>query len=96
MGNLTYQALSQENDEIFLSFDQATNLAHSIVNALVDLTREENRSMPEISDQINDKLDINFEAVESPAMQVQLGEEPKMSEEAQPIQTSTLPYRKRY
>ena len=96
MGNLTYQALSQENDEIFLSFDQATNLAHSIVNALVDMTREENRSMPEISDQINDKLDINFEAVESPAMQVQLGEEPKMSEEAQPIQTSTLPYRKRY
>ena len=96
MGNLTYQALSQENDEIFLSFDQATNLAHSIVNALVDMTREENRSMPEISDKINDKLDINFEAVESPAMQVQLGEEPKMSEEAQPIQTSTLPYRKRY
>ena len=96
MGNLTYQALSQENDEIFLSFDQATNLAHSIVNALVDMTREENRSMPEISDQINDKLDINFEAVESPAMQVQLGEEPKMSEEVQPIQTSTLPYRKRY
>ena len=96
MGNLTYQALSQENDEIFLSFDQATNLAHSIVNALVDMTREENRSMPEISDQINDKLDINFEAVESPAMQVQLGEEPKMSEEAQPLQTSTLPYRKRY
>ena len=96
MGNLTYQALSQENDEIFLSFDQATNLAHSIVNALVDMTREENRSMPEISDQINDKLDINFEAVESPAMQVQLGEEPKMSEEAQPIQTSTLPYGKRY
>ena len=96
MGNLTYQALSQENDEIFLSFDQATNLAHSIVNALVDMTRQENRSMPEISDQINDKLDINFEAVESPAMQVQLGEEPKMSEEAQPIQTSTLPYGKRY
>ena len=96
MGNLTYQALSQENDEIFLSFDQATNLAYSIVNALVDMTREENRSMPEISNQINDKLDINFEAVESPAMQVQLGEEPKMSEEAQPIQTSTLPYRKRY
>ena len=37
--NLTYQALSQENDEIFLSFNQATNLAHSIVNTLVDITR---------------------------------------------------------
>ena len=64
--------MSQENDEIFLSFDQATNLAHSIVNTLVDITREGNRSMSEISDQISDKLDINFEAVESPAMQIQL------------------------
>ena len=79
--------MSQENDEIFSSFDQATNLAHSIVNTLVDITREENRSMSEISDQISDKLDINFEAVESPAMQIQLGEEPEMSEEL--IQVST-------
>ena len=85
--NLTYQALSQENNEIFLSFDQATNLAHSIVNTLVDITREENRSMSEISDQISDKLDINFEVVKSPAMQIQLGEEQEMSEE--PIQAST-------
>ena len=79
--------MSQENNEIFLSFDQATNLAHSIVNTLVDITREENRSMSEISDRISDKLDINFEAVESPAMQIQLREEPEMSEE--PIQAST-------
>ena len=43
--NVTYQALSEENDEIFLSFDQATNLAHSIVNTLVDITCEENSSM---------------------------------------------------
>ena len=67
--------MSQENDEIFLPFDQATNLAHSIVNTSVD------------SDQISDKLDINFEVVESPAMQIQLGEEPEMSEEL--IQVST-------
>ena len=79
--------MSQENDEIFLSFDQATNLAHSIVNTLVDITPEENRLMSEISYQISDKLDINFEAVQSPAMQIQLGEEPQMSEE--PIQVST-------
>ena len=79
--------MSQENNEIFLSFDQATNLAHSIVNTLVDITREENRSMSEISDQISDKLDINFEVVKSPAMQIQLGEEQEMSEE--PIQAST-------
>ena len=85
--NLTYQALSQENGEIFLSFNQATNLAHSIVNTLVDITCEENRSTLEISDQINDRLDTNFQAVESPAMEIQLGEEPEQLED--PIQTST-------
>ena len=84
--------MSQENDKKFLSFYQATNLAHSIVNTLADITREENRSMSEISDQISDKLDINFEAVESLAMQIQLGKEPEISEE--PIQASA-PLRKK-
>ena len=79
--------MSQENNEIFLSFDQATNLAHSIVNTLVDITREENRSISEISEQINEKLDTNFEAVESPAMEIQLGVEPEQLDE--PVQASS-------
>ena len=37
MNNLTYQALSQENDTIFMSFDECTNLVHSIVNSLVEM-----------------------------------------------------------
>ena len=85
--NLTYQALSEENDKIFLSFDQAINLAHSIVNTLVDITHEENRSISEISEQINEKLDTNFQAMESPAMEIQLGVEPEQLDE--PIQAST-------
>ena len=85
--NLTYQALSEENDKIFLSFDQATNLAHPIVNTLVAITREENRSISEISEQINKKLDPNFEAVESPTMEIQLGVEPEQLGEL--IQAST-------
>ena len=79
--------MSQENDEIFLSFDAATNLSHSIVNTLVDITNEGNRTASEIREQISDKLDIEFETVEYPAMQIQIGEEQEMSEE--PIQTST-------
>ena len=85
--NLTYQALIEENDEIFLSFDQAISLAHSIINTLVDIIREENRSISEISEQINKKLDTNFEAVESPAIEIQLGVEPEQLDE--PIQAST-------
>ena len=85
--NLTNPALSEENDEIFLSFNQAISLAHSIVNTLIDITREENKSISEISEQINEKLDTNFEAVESSAMEIQLGVEPEQLDE--PIQAST-------
>ena len=87
MKNLTYQALSQENDDIFLSFDFATDLAHSIVNALADIENEEGKMASETSDQISDKFDTEFKTVESAAMQIQQGEEPEISQE--PIQAST-------
>ena len=87
MKNLTDQALSQENDDIFLSFDFATDLAHSIVNALADIENEEGKMASETSDQISDKLDTEFKTVESAAMQIQQGEEPEISQE--PIQAST-------
>ena len=71
----------KKTTKYFLSFDQAINLAHSIVNTLVDITREENRSISEISEQINKKLDTNFEVVESPAMEIQLGVEQEQLDE---------------
>ena len=79
--------MRQENDDIFLSFDFATDLAHSIVNTLAQIGNEEGEMASEISDQINKKLDFELETVESPAMQIKLREEPEISQE--PIQTST-------
>ena len=79
--------MRQENDDIFLSFDFATDLAHSIVNTLAQIGNEEVEMASEISDQINKKLDFELETVESPAMQIKLREEPEISQE--PIQTST-------
>ena len=79
--------MRQENDDIFLSFDFATDLAHSIVNTLAQIGNEEGEMVSEISDQINKKLDFELETVESPAMQIKLREEPEISQE--PIQTST-------
>ena len=54
-----------------LSFEEGTNLVHSIVNAFAEM---ENREF-EIASQFSDKLDTQFEIVEVPAMQIQLGEE---------------------
>ena len=88
MNNLTYQALSQENDKIFMSFEECTKLAHSIVNSLVEMEKREFEITAKINEQISDKLDIEFEAVESPAMQIQLGEKTEL-EKREPKQSST-------
>ena len=39
--NLTYQALSQENDDIFLSFENGIYLVQSIVNAFINKEKDE-------------------------------------------------------
>ena len=88
MNNLTYQALSQENFTIFMSFDECKNLVHSIVNSLVEMEKRQFEITSKINEQISDKLNLEFEAVESPAMQIQLGEEPEL-EKIEPKQFST-------
>ena len=90
MKNLTYQALSDENDNIFLSFEESVNLAHSIVNAFADIKNREFEIASQISDKISDKLDTQFEIDETPAMKIQLGEEESIvSEEPKPVEFST-------
>ena len=61
---MTYQALSQENSSIFLSFDEGVNVAHSIVNRLVDIANDENESSVELKDKLSKKLDFTFETKE--------------------------------
>ena len=88
--NLTYQALSQENDDIFLSFEEGTNLVHSIVNAFAEMENREFEIASQVSEQISDKLDTQFEVVEAPTMKIQLGEEESViPEEPKPIEFST-------
>ena len=88
--NLTYQALSQENDDLFLFFEEGTNLVHSIVNAFAEMENREFKIASQVSEQISDKLDTQFEVVEAPAMQIQLGEEESVfPEEPKPIEFST-------
>ena len=73
--NLTYQALSNENDNIFLSFTYGVSLIHSILEGFKAKQLQEIEKSKEISKKIKDKLDITFDPIESPAMNIQLGEE---------------------
>ena len=88
--NCIYQALSQENADIFPSFEKSVNLAHAIVAAFADIEKRKVEIASQVSKQINDKLDTQFEVVEVPAMQIQLGdEESVISEEPKPTEFLT-------
>ena len=90
MKNLTYQALSDENENIFLSFEESVNLGHSIVNAFADIENRDFEIASQISDKISDKLNTQFEIDETPAMKIQLGEEESIvSEEPKPVEFLT-------
>ena len=57
MKHLTYQVLSDEYYNIFLSFEEIVNLVHSIVNAFADIKNRQFEIASKISDKISDKLE---------------------------------------
>ena len=73
--NLTYQALRQENDNIFLSFTYGESLIHSILEAFKRKEQNKVEKSKIISEKMKDKLDIKFDVVETPAMKIQLCDE---------------------
>ena len=73
--NLTYQALRQENDNIFLSFTYGASLIHSILEAFKRKEQNKVEKSKIISEKIKDKLDIKFDVVETTAMKIQLCDE---------------------
>ena len=88
--NLTYQALSQENDDIFLSFENAIYLVQSIVDAFIDKEKDEIEKVFKISEKIKTKLDTKFYVIEALALQIQLGEEEsKIEHKPKPVVFST-------
>ena len=68
--NLTYQALSNENDNIYLSFTYGVSLIYSLLEAFKTKQIQEIEKSKEVSEKIKDKLDITFDTTESPAMKI--------------------------
>ena len=88
--NLTYQALSQENDKKFMSFDNIGLLVNDLLEQFV---RKENTEIDKASvmcEKINNKLKTNFQSVLSAEMKIQKGEEDKEIEtKPKPTDSST-------
>ena len=88
--NLTYQALSQENDEIFMSFDNIGLLVNDLLEQFILKENAEIEKASAISKEIKNQLKTNFQLNLSPEMKIQKGEEEEEIEtEPKPIEFST-------
>ena len=75
--NLTYQALSQENDKIFMSFDDIGLLLNDFLEQFVLKENAEIEKASAISKEIKNQLNTNFQLNLSPEIKIQKGEEEK-------------------
>ena len=90
LNNLTYQALSQENDKIFMSFDNIGLLLNDLLEQFILKENDEIRKASVISPEIYNKLKTDFQSVLSPEMKIQKGDEDKEIEtKPKPIDAST-------
>ena len=80
--NMTYQALTQENDNIQLSFAQCFELGQSIVTALNEIVTEEQDLSFDIADRVSNATEVSFEVKEEES-------EKFLEEKEQPLLTST-------
>ena len=88
--NLTNQALSQENDEIFMSFNNISLLVSDLLQQFVIKENEEFKKASAISKEVRNKLETDFEINLSPEMKIQIGEEEEEIEtEPEPTEFST-------
>ena len=87
---MTYQALSQENDKIFMSFDNIGLLVNDLLEQFILKENDEIRKASVISPEIYNKLKTDFQSVLSPQMKIQKGDEDKEIEtKPKPIDAST-------
>ena len=88
LNNLTYQALSQENDKIFMSFSELGLLANDLLEQFVLKENAEIVKSSAISEEIKKQLKTDFKLNLSPELKIQKGEE-EIETEPEPIEFLT-------
>ena len=86
--NLIYQALSQENYKIFMSFSEIGLLVNDLLEQFVFKENTQIEKSSAISEEIRKQLKTDFKLNLSPEMKIQRGEE-EIETKTEPIQFST-------
>ena len=88
LNNLTNQALSQENDKIFMSFSELGLLVNDLLEQFVLKENTQIEKSSAISEEIRNQLKADFKLNLSPEIKIQRGEE-EIETEPEPIQFLT-------
>ena len=86
--NLTYQALSEENDKIFMSFSEIGLLVNDLLEQFVFKENTQIEKSSAISEEIRKQLKTDFKLNLSPEVKIQMGEE-EIETKPEPIRFST-------
>ena len=86
--NLTFQALSQENDKVYMSFSEVGLLINDLLECLVKKEHEQIEKSPILGGKLRKKLETDFKAELSPELKIQKGEEIE-GELIEPVESST-------
>ena len=72
---LTFQALSQENDKVYMSFSEIGILVNDLLEYFIKKVNEQIDKSSVLSRQLREKLDTNFKVELSLELKIQRGEE---------------------
>ena len=73
--NLTFQALSQENDKVFMSFEDCGLLVNDLLESIIKKENKQIEKSSIIGTKLKKKLETDFKAESSPEIKIQNGEE---------------------
>ena len=88
LNNLTFQALSQENDKVYMSFEGIGLLVNDLLECFVKKENEQIENSSVLSRQLREKLEADFKVELFPEWKIQRGEEIE-PEVIEPVQSST-------
>ena len=78
--NFTFQALSQENDKVYMCFSEVGLLVNDLLECLVKKENEQIEKSSILDRKLRTKLEVDFKAELSPELKIHKGEESKLIE----------------
>ena len=87
--NLTFQALREDNDDVYMSFEEIGLLVNDLLECFVKKENEQIDKSSILGKQIRKKLGTDFKVELSPELEIQRGEEEIEPEINDPIEFST-------